>query len=73
MADFTPLPGRPFGRWTPHRQLGRGSFGAAWCATDPEGRVGALKILSEDPGDEVRALAMVWRSSQLHTTLSRWL
>jgi signal transduction histidine kinase/tetratricopeptide (TPR) repeat protein len=63
MADFTPLPGRPFGRWTPHRQLGRGSFGAAWYATDPEGRVGALKILSEDPGDEVRALAMVCHPS----------
>ena len=48
--------GDRFGRWTLQSELGAGGFGVAWRATDSDGRIAALKILEEPPGDELRAL-----------------
>lgn len=59
MSDFVVRPGVTVGRWTVQKQLGQGHFGAAFRAVDADGRVGALKVIDERPGPEVRALAGV--------------
>lgn len=52
-----PVPGDMAGAWRLETLLGKGAFGATWRAVDALGRVAAVKLLSEPPGDEVRALA----------------
>jgi len=54
-----PNPGDRVGAWHLDEALGRGAFGSAWRARHDDGRVGALKLLPEAPGDELRALAAV--------------
>lgn len=51
--------GQWIGRWRLESPLGRGAFGNTWRAVASDGRVAALKVLREPPGDELRALARV--------------
>ena len=48
-----------YGAWTLESPLGSGGFGAVWRARSRWGGVGALKLIDEPPGDELRALASV--------------
>ncbi len=52
-----PSSGDQVGPWRLETLLGRGAFGATWRAVDSLGRVAAVKLISEPPGDELRALA----------------
>ncbi len=58
-GSFIPTPGSRVGRWTLSAPLGRGAFGTTWMARDDSGELGAVKILPDAPGDELRALARV--------------
>lgn len=51
--------GQWIGRWRLDSPITRGAFGNTWRATAIDGRVAALKILRELPGDELRALSRV--------------
>ena len=48
-----------FSGWKLVRELGRGAFGVTWAAEDENGRLSAVKILTEPPGAELRALTRV--------------
>ncbi len=52
-------PGQWIGRWRLESPLGRGAYGSTWRAVASDGRIAALKVLREPPGDELRALARI--------------
>ncbi len=52
-------PGQWIGRWRLEAPITRGSFGSTWRASALDGRIAALKVLKEAPGDELRALSRV--------------
>ncbi|MCA9490328.1 MAG: protein kinase, partial [Myxococcales bacterium] len=52
-----PRAGERLGRWTVAEMIGSGAFGATYRASRDDGRAGALKVLDEPPGNELRALA----------------
>jgi len=45
--------------WKLVRELGRGAFGVTWAAEDENGRLAAVKLLTDVPGAELRALSRV--------------
>jgi signal transduction histidine kinase len=59
-VDLTGLQaGTRLSGWKLVRELGRGAFGVTWAAEDENGRLAAVKVLSEAPGAELRALTRV--------------
>ena len=53
---FVAEEGARIGRWRLCELLGAGGFGTTWSVTDETGSLAALKILTEPPGNELRAL-----------------
>jgi signal transduction histidine kinase len=51
--------GGKIGRWTLQSPIGAGAFGLVWTAQRDDGRQGVLKMLTEAPGQELRALARI--------------
>lgn len=52
-------PGTRLDGWTLERFLGAGAFGETWRAVDPDGVPAAVKLMTQAPGDELRALASI--------------
>ncbi len=58
MSSPTPIaPGACIGRWTIQTLLGSGGFGSTWRVRRDDGRIGAIKLLEQAPGNELRALS----------------
>lgn len=51
--------GTRIGSWQLQKLLGRGAFGSTWRALSDDGRLGAIKLLNQVPGDELRALSSI--------------
>ncbi len=63
MDADTPKAGAWIGSWRLEHPLGTGSFATTWRVTGRDGRLAALKLLREIPGDELRALKRVCHPS----------
>jgi len=58
MQQTTPMaPGTQIGDWELCTLLGRGGQGTTWIAKRSDGQDGVLKVLTSQPGDELRTLA----------------